>query len=157
MENSNIDFFLKNYIKLDSSNLESCFPNKKYVENNLPNEDNEDYNNEQNWMCLNSNSYSEHKGPNINLKFNKKKRYSNQKEKKFFLDKIKNKKKTELCKNYELYKDCYFGDNCSFAHGANELRDNYVVHLYKTKTCKCFLENKICNFGVRCSYQHKIK
>ena len=97
----------------------------------------------------------QHRGPNINLKIFHK-RYSNQKEKELFLEKIKRKKKTELCKNYELYKDCYYGDNCSFAHGLDELRDNIILPSYKTKLCKSFVENKTCNFGTRCSYQHKI-
>lgn len=98
----------------------------------------------------------EHRGPNINLKIMHK-RYSNQKEKEMFLEKIKRKKKTELCKNYEFYKDCYYGDNCSFAHGIEELRENIILPSYKTKLCKSFVENNTCNFGVRCSYQHKIK
>ena len=85
------------------------------------------------------------------------KRYSNQKEKEMFFEKIKRKKKTELCKNYELYKDCYYGDNCSFAHGIEELRENVIMPSYKTKLCKSFVENGTCNFGIRCSYQHKIK
>ena len=97
----------------------------------------------------------QHRGPNINLKvFHK--RYSNQKEKEMFFEKIKRKKKTELCKNYEFYKDCYYGDNCSFAHGIEELRDNTSLPSYKTKMCKSFVENNTCNFGIRCSYQHKI-
>ena len=104
---------------------------------------------------MNSVSVLQHRGPNINLKIYHK-RYSNQKEKELFLEKIKRKKKTELCKNYELYKDCYYGDNCSFAHGLDELRDNIILPSYKTKLCKSFIENKTCNFGTRCSYQHKI-
>ena len=96
------------------------------------------------------------KGPNINLKINYK-RYSNQKEKEFFFEKIKRKKKTELCKNYELYHDCYFKDECSFAHGIEELRENIIFPSYKTKLCKSFQENKVCNFGVRCTYRHNIK
>ena len=98
----------------------------------------------------------EQKGPNINLKINHK-RYSNQKEKEFFYEKIKRKKKTELCKNYELYHDCYFKDECSFAHGIDELRENIILPSYKTKICKSFAENKVCNFGIRCSYRHNIK
>ena len=98
----------------------------------------------------------EQKGPNINLKINRK-RYSNQKEKEFFFEKIKRKKKTELCKNYEFYHDCYYGDNCCFAHGIEELRDNILLPSYKTKMCKSFIENKTCNFGIRCSYKHQIK
>ena len=102
------------------------------------------------------NVLSPHRGPNINLKIFHK-RYSNQKEKEMFFEKIKRKKKTELCKNYELYKDCYYGDNCSFAHGIDELRENALLPSYKTKLCKSFEENNVCNFGIRCSYQHKIK
>ena len=98
----------------------------------------------------------ENKGPNINLKINTK-RYSNQKEKEFFFDKIKRKKKTELCKNYELYHDCYFKDECSFAHGIEELRQNTITPSYKTKMCNSFMNIKVCNFGIRCSYKHNIK
>ena len=105
---------------------------------------------------MNSCPNVDQKGPNINLKINHK-RYSNQKEKEFFFEKIKRKKKTELCKNYELYHDCYYGDNCCFAHGIEELRDNILLPSYKTKMCKSFIENKTCNFGVRCSYKHTIK
>ena len=46
-------------------------------------------------------------GPNINLKITQK-RYSNRKEKEYFFEKIKRKKKTELCKNYEMFHDCYY-------------------------------------------------
>ena len=98
----------------------------------------------------------ERKGPNINLKIEHK-RYSNQKEKEFFFTKIKTKKKTELCKNYELYHDCYYKDECSFAHGVDELRENINSSSYKTKMCKSFEKNFVCNFGIRCSYRHNIK
>ena len=98
----------------------------------------------------------EHKGPNINLKIEHK-RYSNQKEKEFFFAKIKRKKKTELCKNYEIYHDCYYKDECCFAHGIEELRDNFLFTSHKTKMCKSFKDNKVCNFGIRCSYRHIIK
>ena len=36
--------------------------------------------------------------------------------------KIRTKKKTELCKNWELYHNCFYGNECSFAHGIDELR-----------------------------------
>ena len=92
-------------------------------------------------------------GPNINLHFFKK-RFSNQEEKNFFFDKIKKKKKTELCKNWEIYHDCYYKDECCFAHGIEELRQNISVPSYKTKECKAFLETKFCPFGSRCNYRH---
>lgn len=100
--------------------------------------------------------YCENQGPNINLKIEHK-RYSNQKEKELFYEKIKRKKKTELCKNYEFYHDCYYKNNCCFAHGIEELRDNIILPSYKTKMCKSFVENKVCNFGIRCTYRHNIK
>ena len=92
-------------------------------------------------------------GPNINLHFNKK-RFSNQEERNYFYNKIKKKKKTELCKNWELYHDCFFKDECSFAHGIEELRQNLAIPSYKTKECKSFQETKVCPFGARCSYRH---
>ena len=98
----------------------------------------------------------EKSGPDVNLKIDHK-RYSNQKEKEFFFEKIKRKKKTELCKNYELYHDCYYKDDCCFAHGMDELRANLIQPSYKTKLCKSFIEDKVCNFGKRCSYKHIIK
>ena len=71
-------------------------------------------------------------GPNINWHFQKK-RYSNEQERTFFFDKIKKKKKTELCKNFELYHDCFYKDECSFAHGVEELRQNCELPKYKAK------------------------
>jgi hypothetical protein len=44
--------------------------------------------------------------------------------------KNKDEKKTELCKNWAIYHDCYFKDECSFAHGMDELRlDNHISGL----------------------------
>ena len=96
------------------------------------------------------------KGPNINLKIQHK-RYNTQKEKEFFLAKIQKKKKTELCKTYEIYHDCYYKDDCCFAHGMEELRENSSFSSYKIKMCQSFQKNSVCNFGIRCSYKHCIK
>ena len=134
---------------------EDNLSNKSFDDETIPDEDFNITNNKKR-SKLNSCPNVEHKGPNINLKIEHK-RFSNQKEKEFFFEKIKRKKKTELCKNYELYHDCYYGENCCFAHGIDELRDNILQPSYKTKLCKSFIENKTCNFGIRCSYQHKIK
>ena len=133
---------------------EDILSNKSYDEETIPDED---FNkNKKKREKLNSCPNVEQKGPNINLKIARK-RYRNQKEKEFFFAKIKRKKKTELCKNYEFYHDCYYKDNCCFAHGLDELRDNILLPSYKTKICKSFIENKVCNFGIRCSYKHQIK
>ena len=141
--------------KKNNNDYEELLSNLSFDDDTIPDEDfNKMTNKKRNKLksCPNV----EHKGPNINLKINHK-RYSNQKEKQFFLEKIKKKKKTELCKNYELYHDCYYGDNCCFAHGIDELRDNILLPSYKTKLCRSFIDNKVCNFGIRCSYQHKLK
>ena len=150
--NNNIDTETDSAKKISEENLS----NSSFDEETIPDEDFNKKNKKR--VKLNScpNVNLEHKGPNINLKIAHK-RYSNQKEKELFFEKIKKKKKTELCKNYELYHDCYYGDNCCFAHGLNELRDNSPLPSYKTKLCKCFTENGICNFGSRCSYKHQIK
>ena len=131
------------------------FSDKSFEEETIPDEDFNKAKKQRSKLnsCPN---VDQKKGPNINLKINHK-RYSNQKEKEFFFAKIKRKKKTELCKNYELYHDCYYKDECCFAHGIEELRENINLPSYKTKLCKSFHKNKCCNFGIRCSYRHTIK
>ena len=126
-------------------------------EETIPDEDFLNFNNKnRNKMMSCPNVENNNIGPNINLKIEHK-RYSNQKEKEFFYQKIKRKKKTELCKNYEFYHDCFYKNKCSFAHGKEELREEIVQPSYKTKSCKSFIENKVCNFGIRCNYKHIIK
>ena len=131
------------------------FSDKSFEEETIPDEDFNKAKKQRSKLnsCPN---VDQKKGTNINLKINHK-RYSNQKEKEFFFAKIKRKKKTELCKNYELYHDCYYKDECCFAHGIEELRENINLPSYKTKLCKSFHKNKFCNFGIRCSYRHTIK
>ena len=93
----------------DSKNInDDILSNKSFEDDTLPDEDFNIANDKIKRQKLNSYPNVEQKGPNINLKIEHK-RYSNQKEKEFFFEKIKRKKKTELCKNYELYHDCYYG------------------------------------------------
>lgn len=95
-------------------------------------------------------------GPNINLKYFKK-TYKTDEEKQFIAEKIKSKKKTELCKNWEIYHDCYFKEECSFAHGIDELRKNISqATVVRNKLCKSFTEKGFCLFGKRCNYRHFI-
>jgi hypothetical protein len=99
-------------------------------------------------------------GPNVNLKFPKKAERSEE-QKEFFKQKINKTKKTELCKNWELFGDCYYKDNCSFAHGELELRNKLLVknssnQKYKTKPCRSFEEKSFCPFGNRCQYTHLV-
>lgn len=66
------------------------------------------------------------------------------------------KKKTELCKTYQLGLVCPYGNKCSFAHGLDELRNKQLVPAnYKTVKCKQFFEKGFCNFGPRCQFLHK--
>ena len=95
-------------------------------------------------------------GPNINLKYFKKS-YDTEEEKHFITKKIRTKKKTELCKNWEIYHDCYFKNECSFAHGIDELRIGTTpISGSKNKLCKTFQEKGVCSFGTRCNYRHAI-
>jgi hypothetical protein len=95
-------------------------------------------------------------GPNINLKCFKK-TYDTVEEKSYITQKIRTKKKTELCKNWEIYHDCYFKDECSFAHGMDELRLDNHISGSKNKLCKTFQEKGYCIFGKRCNFRHVIK
>lgn len=96
-------------------------------------------------------------GPNVNLKIPKK-FLPTEEEKEFFKKKIRSTKKTEMCKNWSLYHDCYFKQKCSFAHGDTELRQKTKDNTkYKTKVCKTFSEKAFCPFGNRCVYSHIIK
>ena len=95
-------------------------------------------------------------GPNINLKYFKKK-YVTDEEKHYITKKIRSKKKTELCKNWEIYHDCYFKNECSYAHGLDELRTDTPVSGSKNRLCKSFQEKGFCLFGKRCNYRHVIK
>ena len=101
-----------------------------------------------------SNKFGE--GPNINLKYFKKK-YDTEEEKLFMTKKIKKKKRTELCKNWEIYHDCYYKEECSFAHGEEELRLYLQISGSKNKLCRTFQEKGFCLFGKRCNYRHVLK
>ena len=121
--------YIKNTIK-EENDQDEVLSNTSQEDDTIPDEDFNFVTKKRDKMNSFPNVLSPHRGPNINLKIFHK-RYSNQKEKEMFFEKIKRKKKTELCKNYELYKDCYYGDNCSFAHGIDELRENYAKALRK--------------------------
>ena len=108
------------------------------------------------WYVGESNYPRLNDGPNINLKYFKKK-YVTDEEKHFITKKIRSKKKTELCKNWEIYHDCYFKNECSYAHGLDELRTDTPVSGSKNRLCKSFQEKGFCLFGKRCNYRHLIK
>ena len=95
-------------------------------------------------------------GPNINLKCFKK-TYDTDEEKIYITKKIRTKKKTELCKNWEFFHDCFFKNECSFAHGMEELRFDSHISGSKNKLCKTFQEKGYCIFGKRCNFRHIVK
>ena len=63
--------------------------------------------------------------------------------------------KTEMCKNFQLYNYCKWGDSCCFAHGRAELRSKTVFnYFYKTKICKHYHRDGFCPYSSRCQYFH---
>ena len=63
--------------------------------------------------------------------------------------------KTEICRYWEIYGECKYGDNCAFAHGDSELKQRKLTFNYKTKPCKQFFELGYCSYGSRCQFSHK--
>ena len=68
---------------------------------------------------------------------------------------FKTKWKTEICRYWEMYGECKYGDNCAFAHGDSELKQRKLTFNYKTKPCKQFFELGYCSYGSRCQFSHK--
>lgn len=86
-----------------------------------------------------------------------KKKFVNKHEKDRFVESYRIKKKTELCKNWELTGSCKFGSSCAFAHGESELVVKvHVSGNYKTKMCKQFHEEGYCPYGSRCQFLHLV-
>ena len=89
--NYNIDTELDSANKINEENLS----NLSFDEETIPDEDFNKENKKRDKLNSCPNVNLEHKGPNINLKITHK-RYSNQKEKEFFFEKIKKKKKDRI-------------------------------------------------------------
>jgi len=51
----------------------------------------------------------------------RKKAFASAEERQVFRQQYEQKKKTELCRNFEMYGKCKFGDSCSYAHGRHQL------------------------------------
>ena len=81
--------------------------------------------------------------------------FYNEKEKNNEFNNFKTKWKTEICRYWEMYGECKFGDNCAFAHGDSELKQRKMTFNYKTKLCKQFFELGYCSYGSRCQFSHK--
>ena len=81
--------------------------------------------------------------------------YYNEKEKVDDFNNFKTKWKTEMCRYWEMYGQCKYGNNCAFAHGDSELKKRKLSFNYKTKPCKQFFELGYCSYGIRCQFSHK--
>jgi hypothetical protein len=79
----------------------------------------------------------------------------NEKEKSEEYNNFKTKWKTEICRNWEMYGECKYGNYCAFAHGDSELKTRKLRFNYKTKACKQFFELGYCSYGIRCQFSHK--
>ncbi len=71
---------------------------------------------------------------------------------------FKIKYRTELCKYYECYGYCQYGDKCAYAHGVENLRSKVTnTTAYRTKKCTQFFEQGYCPYGSRCQFAHQLK
>ena len=136
-------------VMFPSFQLNNINPGKKNINEHNIQEENE---------CNNNNNYEmdEYKGlmycPRNNLEnmF-----YYMDKEQNEENNKFKTKWKTEICHYWEMYGECKFGNNCTFAHGNYELKKRKMTFNYKTKPCKQFFELGYCSYGSRCQFSHK--
>ncbi|KAJ4773673.1 KH domain-containing protein / zinc finger (CCCH type) family protein [Rhynchospora pubera] len=59
--------------------------------------------------------------------------------------------KTRLCANFSSKGYCGYGDACTFAHGAEELRNMWDARF---RVCNMYLKHGRCTYGSNCSYVH---
>ena len=64
--------------------------------------------------------------------------------------------KTELCRPFQEYGYCKYGDKCQFAHGIHELRALPRHPKYKTDLCRTFHTRGFCPYGPRCHFIHSL-
>lgn len=84
-----------------------------------------------------------------------KKQFNNAEERFNFKQNYESKKKTELCRNFEMYGNCKFGNTCSYAHGAHQLQNKkHLPSNFMTKLCTMFHRDGTCQYGERCQFLH---
>ena len=64
--------------------------------------------------------------------------------------------KTELCRPFQDYGYCKYGDKCQFAHGEHELRVVPRHPKYKTELCRTYHTRGFCPYGSRCHFIHSL-
>ena len=64
--------------------------------------------------------------------------------------------KTELCRPYQEYRMCKYGDKCQFAHGEHDLRIMPRHPKYKTELCRTYHSTGFCPYGPRCHFIHNM-
>ena len=153
LKNNYVPFIPKNYKGSQNSNIKNSL---EYFENNKKGRK-DSLNSNQDSNSTSADLSPEKKEKIINIKLN-----TNKKEEKvpFKCEAVdfKIKYKTELCKNYEIYGFCKFGDKCAFAHGKENLRSKVTnTTAYRTKKCTQFFEKGYCPYGNRCQFGHQLK
>lgn len=64
--------------------------------------------------------------------------------------------KTEFCRNFREKGECIYGNQCQFAHGKAEIRQDMIRHnKYKTKLCQKYWIKGWCAYGTRCNFIHQ--
>ena len=64
--------------------------------------------------------------------------------------------KTELCRPFQDYGFCRYGDKCQFAHGEDDLRVLPRHPKYKTDLCRTYHTRGFCPYGSRCHFIHNL-
>ena len=65
--------------------------------------------------------------------------------------------KTELCRPFQEYGFCKYGDKCQFAHGEHEIRALPRHPKYKTELCRTYHAKGFCPYGPRCHFIHNLE
>lgn len=65
--------------------------------------------------------------------------------------------KTELCRPFQDYGFCRYGDKCQFAHGEDDLRLLPRHPKYKTDLCRTYHTRGFCPYGSRCHFIHNLE
>ena len=68
-----------------------------------------------------------------------------------------NRYKTELCRPYQEYGFCKYGEKCQFAHGEQDLRVMPRHPKYKTDLCRTYHSTGFCPYGPRCHFIHNME